>query len=94
MQILDSESDQHHRMDEQTKVNSDSPEGKCIEQSTDDDIINDDAEPNILEQSQVTFVTFVNYASKNVYEYCTLYCIFLFNVNFLLQMIICFLIIR
>lgn len=54
MQILDGEQD--HRMDEQAKVASDSSDGKCIEQTTDDDIIHDDAEPNILEQSQVTWL--------------------------------------
>lgn len=55
MQILDSEPDQHLRMDEQAKVASDSSESKCIEQTTDDDNIHDDAEPNILEQSQVLY---------------------------------------
>lgn len=52
MQILDSEQDQHLRMDDQTK--QESSEGKCHEQTNDDDIIHDDAEPNILEQSQVS----------------------------------------
>lgn len=55
MQILDSEPDQHLRMDEQAKVASDSSESKCIEQTTDDDNIHDDAEPNMLEQSQVLY---------------------------------------
>lgn len=55
MQILDSEQDstQHIRMDDPIKLSSDSPDRKGIEQSIDDDIIQDDAEPNILEQSQV-----------------------------------------
>lgn len=60
MQILDSEQDQHLRMDEQAKQASDSLEGKCHEQTNDDDIINDDAEPNILEQSQVSLNIFDN----------------------------------
>lgn len=52
MQILDTDED-NIRMDEQTKVASDSSDGKCIEQNTEEDIIQDDAEPNILDQSQV-----------------------------------------
>lgn len=55
MQISDSEQEgaQHIRMDEQTKAPS--PEEKCIEQSIDEDIIPDETETNILEQSQVKF---------------------------------------
>lgn len=53
MHILDNEEEgaQHIRMDELTKAPS--PEAKCIEQSIDEDIIPDENETNILEQSQV-----------------------------------------
>lgn len=55
MQILDNEQDgaQHIRMNEESKVASGSPEGKCIEQTIDEDIIPDESDTNLLEQSQV-----------------------------------------
>lgn len=60
MQILESEQEnaQHIRMDEQTKVGSECSDGKGLEQAIDDDIIHDDADTNILEQSQVNQYTY------------------------------------
>lgn len=52
--LLDNEHDTRTRMDEQTKVAGDSSDGKGMEHATDDDIMHDDAEANILEQSQVS----------------------------------------
>lgn len=57
MQILESEQDggQHLRMVELNKVGSDSSDGK--EPNIDEELIHDDAESNILEQSQVNLGT-------------------------------------
>lgn len=54
MLLLDNEHDeaqQHLQMDEPSKMDSDSSEEKGL--AIDEDIINDDAETNIIEQSQV-----------------------------------------
>lgn len=55
MQILESEHDdvqqQHLRLDEPSKIDSDSSDEKGL--AIDEDIINDDADTNIIEQTQV-----------------------------------------
>lgn len=54
MQLLESEHEdaqQHLRLDEPSKIDSDSSEEKGL--AIDEDIINDDAETNIIEQTQV-----------------------------------------
>lgn len=70
MQILDSEQDapQHLRMDEPTKVGSDSSDGK--EQTIDEDIIHDDAETNLLEQSQVNSLTIFTSNIRKIVGLC------------------------
>lgn len=54
MHILESEHDdvqQHLRLDEPSKIDSDSSDEKGL--AIDEDIINDDADTNIIEQTQV-----------------------------------------
>lgn len=54
MQLLESEHEdvqQHLRLDEPSKIDSDSSDEKGL--AIDEDIINDDAETNIIEQTQV-----------------------------------------
>lgn len=54
MQILENEQGDvqpHLRLDEPSKIDSDSSEGKGL--AIDEDIINDDADSQIIEQTQV-----------------------------------------
>lgn len=56
MPILENDQDgsQHVGMNDATKVGSESSDGK--EQTIDEDIVHDDSEAHILEQSQVNFI--------------------------------------
>lgn len=67
MHILESEHDdvqQHLRLDEPSKIDSDSSDEKGL--AIDEDIINDDADTNIIEQTQVNdFLPQRNYFRLN-----------------------------
>lgn len=59
MQLLESEHEdaqQHLRLDEPSKIDSDSSDEKGL--AIDEDVINDDAETNIIEQTQVGKIFF------------------------------------
>lgn len=66
---------QHIRLDDQVKIASNSLDEKRLEQTTDEDIIQDDTEPIILEQSQV------NQTKFNYFEIIVSNCI----ANFLFE---------